>query len=48
MNREQLLELAINKLGQDWSKLNWNFKDVTIKGEPDKMSQPYENTFIKL
>ena len=39
MNREQLLELAINKLGQDWSKLNWNFKDVTIKGEPDKMSQ---------
>ena len=39
MNREQLLDLAINKLGQDWSKLNWNFKDVTIKGEPDKMSQ---------
>ena len=39
MNKNKLLELAINKLGQDWSKLNWDFKDVTIKGEPDKMSQ---------
>lgn len=34
-----LLNLAINKLGRDWSQLNWKFHDITIDGKPDKMSQ---------
>lgn len=37
MNR--ILQLAINKLAHDWSQLNWDFRDVHLKGVPDKMSQ---------
>ena len=37
MNR--LLTLAINKLGHDWSHLNWEFRDFERDGVPDKMSQ---------
>ena len=37
MNR--LLSLAINKLGHDWSHLNWEFRDFERDGVPDKMSQ---------
>lgn len=37
MNR--LLELALNKLGHDWSHLNWEFRDFDMDGTPDKMSQ---------
>lgn len=38
MNR--LLSLAINKLGHDWSHLNWEFRDFKLEdGTPDKMSQ---------
>ena len=38
MNR--ILELAINKLGRDWSHLNWEFRDFRLEdGTPDKMSQ---------
>ena len=38
MNR--MLELAINKLGHDWSHLNWEFRDFDLEdGTPDKMSQ---------
>ena len=38
MNR--MLELAINKLGHDWSHLNWEFRDFRLEdGTPDKMSQ---------
>ena len=40
MNRNRLLDLAINKLGRDWGEqLNWEFRDVVIDGKPDKMSQ---------
>ena len=40
MKKDRLLELAINKLGRDWSEqLNWEFRDVVIDGKPDKMSQ---------
>ena len=40
MKENRLLELAINKLGRDWSaQLNWEFRDVIIDGKPDKMSQ---------
>lgn len=39
MNSNRLLNLAINKLGRDWSQLNWKFHDITIDGKPDKMSQ---------
>ena len=38
MNR--LLSLALNKLGHDWSHLNWEFRDFKLEdGTPDKMSQ---------
>ena len=38
MNR--LLDLAIDKLGHDWSHLNWEFRDFELEdGTPDKMSQ---------
>lgn len=38
MNR--LFSLAINKLGHDWSHLNWEFRDFKLEdGTPDKMSQ---------
>ena len=38
MNR--LLDLAIDKLGHDWSHLNWEFRDFKLEdGTPDKMSQ---------
>ena len=38
MNR--LLSLAIDKLGRDWSHLNWEFRDFQLEdGTPDKMSQ---------
>lgn len=38
MNR--LLSLAINKLGHDWSHLNWEFRDFKLEdGTPNKMSQ---------
>lgn len=33
------LNLAIDKLGSNWSHLNWEFRDVVIDGKPDKMSQ---------
>ncbi|SDB34268.1 AraC-type DNA-binding protein [Pseudobutyrivibrio sp. YE44] len=36
----KLLSLAINKLGHDWSHLNWDFRDFKlVDGTPDKMSQ---------
>ena len=35
----KLLSLAIHKLGQNWSKLNWEFRDFDLDGTPDKMSQ---------
>ena len=36
----KLLSLAINKLGHDWSHLNWEFRDFLLAdGTPDKMSQ---------
>ena len=36
----KLLSLAINKLGHDWSHLNWEFRDFYLSdGTPDKMSQ---------
>ena len=36
----KLLSLAINKLGHDWSHLNWEFRDFKLEdGTPDKMSQ---------
>lgn len=36
----KLLELAVNKLGHDWSRLNWEFRDFELAdGTPDKMSQ---------
>ena len=36
----KLLTLAINKLGHDWSHLNWEFRDFELEdGTPDKMSQ---------
>ena len=38
MNR--LLSLAIDRLGRDWSHLNWEFRDFQLEdGTPDKMSQ---------
>ena len=37
MNR--LLEPAVNKLAHDWSHLNWDFRDFSVNGTPDKMSQ---------
>ena len=39
MKKQLLLELAINKLAHDWSHLNWEFRDVSLEGKPDKMSQ---------
>ena len=39
MNQKILLDLAINKLAHDWSRLNWEFRDFTVDGKPDKMSQ---------
>lgn len=36
---DKLLSLAINKLGHDWSRLNWEFRDFDMDGTPDKMSQ---------
>ena len=37
---DRILELAINKLGHDWSRLNWEFRDFDLEdGTPDKMSQ---------
>lgn len=39
MNRQLLLDLAINKLAHDWSHLNWEFRDFSVDGKPDKMSQ---------
>ena len=36
---DKLLSLAINKLGHDWSRLNWEFRDFDRDGTPDKMSQ---------
>lgn len=36
----KLLELAVNKLGHDWSRLNWEFRDFELAdGTLDKMSQ---------
>ena len=35
----KLLSLAIDKLGHDWSHLNWEFRDFEIDGKMDKMSQ---------
>ena len=34
-----LLNLAIEKLAHDWSHLNWEFRDVSLDGKPDKLSQ---------
>ena len=39
MNNQILLKLAIEKLAHDWSRLNWEFRDFTVDGKPDKMSQ---------
>ena len=39
MSTNRMLDLAISKLGRDWSQLNWEFRDVIIDGKPDKMSQ---------
>ena len=39
MERNALLTLAINKLAHDWSHLNWEFRDFSLDGKPDKMSQ---------
>ena len=39
MNQQLLLDLAINKLAHDWSQLNWEFRDFSVDGKPDKMSQ---------
>ena len=39
MTNNHLLKLAIDKLGRDWSHLNWDFREVIIDGRPDKMSQ---------
>ena len=39
MTNNHLLNLALDKLGRDWSKLHWDFRDVMIDGKPDKMSQ---------
>ena len=39
MKKQLLLDLAINKLAHDWSHLNWEFRDVSLGGKPDKMSQ---------
>ena len=39
MNQQLLLDIAINKLAHDWSRLNWEFRDFTVDGKPDKMSQ---------
>ena len=39
MNHHSLLALAINKLAHDWSHLNWEFRDFSLDGKPDKMSQ---------
>ena len=36
---DKLLSLAINKLGHDWSRLNWEFRDFDMDGTPDKVSQ---------
>ena len=36
---DKLLSLAIDKLGHDWSHLNWEFRDFEIDGKMDKMSQ---------
>ena len=36
---DRILELAINKLAHDWSRLNWDFRDFSVNGIPDKMSQ---------
>ena len=39
MNHHSLLALAINKLAHDWSHLNWDFRDFSLDGKPDKISQ---------
>ena len=39
MNHHSLLALAINKLAHDWSHLNWEFRDFSLDGKPDKLSQ---------
>ena len=37
---KKILNSAINKLGNDWSQLNWEFRDFDLEdGTPDKMSQ---------
>ena len=39
MKREKLLESAICSLADDWPRLNWEFRDFSLDGKPDKMSQ---------
>jgi AraC-like DNA-binding protein len=39
MNETHLLNLAIDKLGRDWPHLNWEFRDFSVDGKADKMSQ---------
>ena len=39
MRYNSLLTLAINKLAYDWPRLNWEFRDFSLDGKPDKMSQ---------
>lgn len=36
---EKLLNQSINKLSNDWNKLNWDFKDYKIGSKMDKISQ---------
>jgi AraC-like DNA-binding protein len=39
MEKNAFLTLAINKLSHDWEHLNWDFRDFSLDGKPDKMSQ---------
>ena len=39
MEYHHLLKSGIEKLAHDWSRLNWDFRDFTVDGKPDKMSQ---------
>lgn len=39
MTQSESLSIAINKLGREWPRLNWEFRDFSVGGNPDKMSQ---------
>ena len=39
MNGNVRLHHAIRKLARNWTHLNWEFRDVSLGGKPDKMSQ---------